>query len=124
MTEIQDNKDLDHFMPAPSEKRIDDKAAVLESEVQSLKAGFGRERYIHIFISTIMFTFLVGALLESSGLTFTLVVSAVIFLLGLGKYYDFPWIVYPLEKWHGMLFECCHRRLMKGPLKTEEEQEF
>ena len=49
-TETPLEDDLDAFKPAPPQHRIDDKAAVLEKEVQSLKSGFNRERFLYFFV--------------------------------------------------------------------------
>ena len=107
---IPDSNDLDRFRPAPPSKKIDDKAAALEAEIAGLKTGFNRERFIYIFISSVLALMAIGPNL-SGALLSILLVSIVVFLLGMGKYLDFPWIVLPLERWHDMLFNAADKRL-------------
>lgn len=102
--------DLDVFRPAPPSKRIDDKAATLESEVIGLKTAFARERFIYIFVCSLLSVMALGPHL-SGALLAILIVGLVIFLLGMGKYLDFPWIVLPLERWHDMIFNAANKRL-------------
>lgn len=102
--------DLDHFLPAPSSKRLDDKAAALEAEISGLKTSFARERFIYIFISSLLGIMALGPNLTGPLLA-VLVVGIVIFLLGMGKYLDFPWIVLPLERWHDMIFNAANKKL-------------
>lgn len=104
------DNDLDHFLPAPSSKRLDDKAATLEAEITGLKTSFARERFIYIFICSLLAIMSPGPHL-SIGLLSVLIVGVVIFLLGMGKYLDFPWIVLPLERWHDMIFNAANKRL-------------
>lgn len=104
------DNDLDHFLPAPSSKRLDDKAATLEAEITGLKTSFSRERFIYIFICSLLAIMALGPHL-SGVLLSVMIVAIVIFLLGMGKYLDFPWIVLPLERWHDMIFNAANRRL-------------
>ena len=106
----ESGNDLDHFRPSASSKRLDDKAATLEAEISGLKTSFARERFIHIFISTLLFIMALGPNLSVTLLS-VLIVGAVVFLLGMGKYLDFPWIVLPLERWHDMVFNAANKRL-------------
>jgi hypothetical protein len=119
---LSESSDLDVFRPAPPSKRIDDKAAALEAEITGLKTGFNRERFIYIFISSLLAIMAFGPHL-SGALLSILVVGIVIFLLGMGKYLDFPWIVLPLERWHDMLFNAANKRLNGGgPVGIEPPQ--
>lgn len=97
-TETPPEDDLEAFKPAPLQHRIDDKAAVLEKEVQSLKVGFKRERFLYYFIIQGLVLGLIGPYVP--GYVFTaMIVIALLFSIGLAKYLDFPWIVLHLEKW-------------------------
>lgn len=110
--------DLDHFAPATTSKRIDDKAATLEAELTGLKQSFARERFIYIFITSLLFIMALGQSLTGA-LLGILVAFVLVFLIAMGKYLDFPWIVLPLERWHDMLFNATERRL-NGPQITVE----
>jgi hypothetical protein len=117
-----ESSDLDVFRPAPPSKRIDDKAATLEAEVTGLKTAFNRERFIYIFVSCLLAVMALGPHLSGILLSI-LVVAIVIFLLGMGKYLDFPWIVLPLERWHDMIFNAADRRLNgNAPVGIEPPQ--
>ena len=119
---VTDSSDLDVFRPAPPSKRIDDKAATLEAEVTGLKTSFNRERFIYIFISSLLAVMAIGPHL-SGALLSILVVGIIIFLLGMGKYLDFPWIVLPLERWHDMIFNAAEKKLNgKNPVGIEPPQ--
>lgn len=115
-----DSRDLDVFEPAPPEKRIDDKAATLESEILGLKTSFARERFIYIFIISLLSVVCLGQTLSTS-IFCVLVVGVVIFLLGMGKYLDFPWIVLPLERWHNLIYRACEKRLISKPEEDDVE---
>lgn len=59
----------------------------------------------------------------SGALLSILVVGIIIFLLGMGKYLDFPWIVLPLERWHDMIFNAAEKKLNgKNPVGIEPPQ--
>ena len=111
--EEENPTDLEGFLPAPPSKRIDDKAATLEAEIAGIKTSFNRERFIYIFVCALLLTLAVGPHLSGAMLSI-LVIGVVIFLLGMGKYLDFPWIVLPLERWHDMMFNAADKRLNGG----------
>ncbi|HMQ39727.1 MAG TPA: hypothetical protein PKC09_00515, partial [Paracoccus sp. (in: a-proteobacteria)] len=100
---------------------IDDKAAVLEKEVQSLKVGFKRERFLYYFIIQGLVLGLIGPYVP--GYVFTaMIVIALLFSIGLAKYLDFPWIVLHLEKWEQLLYEAAQKRLLgKQPEEPQNE---
>jgi hypothetical protein len=112
---VSNSSDLDGFRPAPPAKRIDDKAAALEAEISGLKTAFNRERFIFTFVACLFAVMALGPHLTGALLSI-LLVGIVIFLLGMGKYWDFPWIVLPLERWHDMLFNAADKRLNGGGL--------
>jgi uncharacterized membrane protein YhaH (DUF805 family) len=112
--QTRNTSDLDVFRPAPPSKRIDDKAATLEAEVTGLKTAFNRERFIYIFVSSLLTIMAIGPYL-SGALLSILVVGVVIFVLGMGKYLDFPWIVLPLERWHDVLLKSADKWLNGQP---------
>ena len=113
--------DLEAFKPAPPEHRIDDTAAVLEKEVQSLKVGFKRERFLYYFIIQGLVLGLVGSYVP--GFVFTvLIVFSLLSSIGLAKYLDFPWIVLHLEKWEHLCYEAAQKRLLgKKPEEPQNE---
>lgn len=119
--ETPPENDLEAFKPAPPQHRIDDKAAVLEKEIQSLKVGFKRERFLYIFVIQGLVLGLVGPHLP--GFVFSvLIVIALLFSIGLAKYLDFPWIVLHLEKWEHLLYETAQKRLLgKKPEEPQNE---
>lgn len=120
-TETPLEDDLAAFKPAPPQHRIDDKAAVLEKEVQSLKSGFNRERFLYFFVIECLTLALVALSLPGKVFYF-LIVAALLFSIGLAKHLDFPWIGMHLEKWHDLFYEAAQRWLLgKKPKEIETE---
>lgn len=118
--EVDPDGDLESFKPSPPAHRIDDKAATLENELQDLKLRFNRERFMYVFIMTVLFVCLVGPHLPSALLAF-LITASLIFTISVGKYLDFPWAVVPLERWHDLWYRYCEKKMLgkdDGP-KTE-----
>ena len=114
------NSDLDRFRPAPTSKRLDDKAATLEAELSGLKQSFARERYIYLFVMSVLFVTTLGPNMSGTMLLF-LIAAVLIFLIAMGKYLDFPWVVIPLERWHDLLFNAAERRLNRQVIEIEPE---
>lgn len=110
--------DLDRFMPAPTSKRLDDKAATLEAELSGVKQAFARERFIYLFVMSVLFVTTLGPNLSTAMLVF-LIASVLIFLIAMGKYLDFPWVVIPLERWHDLILNAAERRLNGPPIEVE-----
>ena len=48
---LDNGNDLEGFKPSPPAHKIDDKAAMLEDELQDIKLRFNRERFIYIYIA-------------------------------------------------------------------------
>ena len=120
-TATQPESDLEAFKPAPPQHRIDDKAAVLEKEVQDLKVGFKRERFLYYFIIQGLVLGLVGAHIPSSVFA-VLVVIALLFSIGLAKFLDFPWIVLHLEKWERLAYSAAEKQFIgKNPQEPQNE---
>ena len=116
----EDEGDLDGFEPSPPSHRIDDKAATLEDELQDLKLRFNRERFMYVFIMVVLFVCLVGPNLTNGVLGF-LITAALIFTISVGKYFDFPWAVVPLERWHDLWYRYCERKMLgKGEERPNE----
>ncbi|WP_417794791.1 hypothetical protein [Terasakiella pusilla] len=120
-TETPPKDDLESFKPAPPQHRIDDKAAVLEKEVQSLKVGFKRERFLYYFIIQGLVLGLVGPHIPGSVFS-VLIVIALLFSIGLAKYLDFPWIVIHLERWEQLLYEATQKRLLGKQLEEAQNE--
>lgn len=114
------NKDLDRFLPSPTSKRLDDKAATLEAELSGLKQSFARERYIYLFVMSVLFVTTLGPNMSGAMLIF-LIAAVLIFLIAMGKYLDFPWIVIPLERWHDLIFNAAERRLNRQAIEVEPD---
>ena len=54
------------------------------------------------------------------GLSTWLIVAVMLFLLGLAKFLDFPWVVPYLEKWLELAYDAVHRKMLKEtPVKVE-----
>lgn len=120
-TETPAKSDLESFKPAPPQHRIDDKAAVLEKEVQSLKSGFNQERFLYIFVIQGLFLALVAPALSGKVFYF-LIVFALLFSIGLSKHLDFPWIGMHLEKWHDLFYSAA-KNLLSGKKSKVQESE-
>ena len=120
-TETPPKNDLDAFQPGPPQHRIDDKAAVLEKEVQSLKSGFNRERFLYFFVIQCLMLSLAGLALPGKVFYF-LIVAALLFSIGLAKHLDFPWIGMHLEKWHDLFYKAAEKWMLgKKPKEIETE---
>lgn len=119
--------DLEAFPPAPPNRRIDDKAAVLEQDIQSLKANFNRERFAYYFVMLLLFNIFVASIAPQSAM-YVSVVGSLLMLIGLGKWLDFPWISPHLERWHELFYRVCERWLIKNkppevePLPVENHE--
>lgn len=118
--ETDTDGDLEGFTPSPPAHRIDDKAATLEDELQDLKLRFSRERFMYVFIMTVLFVCLVGPNL-SNGLLAFLITASLIFTISVGKYLDFPWAVVPLERWHDLWYRYCERKMLGKEDSIETE---
>jgi antibiotic biosynthesis monooxygenase (ABM) superfamily enzyme len=73
-------------------------------------AYFKKERFVYIYIITILFNLLIGSLVgqSNSPLFGFSVVSSLILLVSLAKWLEFPWVVTELERWlnrMGRLFD-------------------
>lgn len=113
--------DLDAFRPAPQQHRLDDKAAVLEKEVQSLKSAFNRERFLYLFALQCFFVLLIAPNVSGEAFYF-LVVAVILLSIGLARHLDFPWIGMHLEKWHDLLYEAAQKYILrKKPKEVETE---
>ena len=113
--------DLDGFEPGPPRHRLDDKAAVLEKEVQSLKSGFNRERFLYYFVIQCLFLALIGIYAPPKVFGF-MIVASLLFSIGLSKFLDFPWIGEHLERWHDACFDACNTHIFRNKpkeIKTE-----
>lgn len=110
-TKIETPEDLDGFKPSPPASRIDDKAATLENDIQDLKVKFNRERFMYVFIMSVLFVCLIGPHL-TNGLLGFLITASLIFTISVGKYLDFPWAVVPLERWHDLWYRYCEKKLI------------
>jgi hypothetical protein len=117
----KNHSDLDQFAPAPAPYRLDDKAAQLEEDIQSLKAGFRKERFVYVFIINTLFLLLVGSL-ASNLVTGMAVTASLIFLIGMGNYLEFPWMINHLERWHNLWYKWCEKRI-SGTEHKEEDTE-
>lgn len=120
--ETPSKDDLAGFKRSAPQHRLDDKAAVLEKEVQSLKSGFNRERFLYFFVIECLILVLIEPSIESGRVFGLLVVAALLFSIGLGKHLDFPWIGVYLEKWHDLFYETAERALRKKPGKLLETE--
>ena len=111
LSNVENEGDLDAFAPSPPAIRLDDKAATLENDIQDLKVRFNRERYIYIFISTVLATALIGPNLSGWILAFFLVCTS-IFLISIGEYLDFPWAVILMKRWMDLAIRAFEKRLI------------
>lgn len=111
--------DLDKFIPSPPQHRVDDKAAALEADLAERKASFSRERFVYIFCLVVLFDILIGQHVPGYVFSFTIVAS-VLFLIGIGKWLDFPFIHDRLDRWERLLFDAAKAKITgKKPLDTE-----
>lgn len=114
----QQGSDLDAFQPSPPARKIDDKAATLESELIGLKAEFRRERFVYFFIMATLFCLLMGAT-TNGWLFFFSVVASTVLLIALAHWLDFPWVVTNLQRWN----DAMHLYFLKRTNGKPEEVE-
>ena len=100
--------DLDNFNPSPPQNRLDDKAATLEAELADRKAHFNKERFCYFFAITTLFNMLIASKFDGAVVGIS-VVSGLLFLIGIGKWLDFPFIHERLDSWERLCRECCWR---------------
>lgn len=83
--------------PTPTTE-VDDKAAALESVIESLKSELRKERFVFIFVIITLFD---GLILQtgSIALFWYFAVSSLILLIGLARWLEFPWVIVNLEGW-------------------------
>jgi hypothetical protein len=104
----ESGNDLEAFEPGPSNRRLDDKAAILEQENARLKSSFNRERYIYAFSIGILFNIIIASFGNHAMIGISLVGSILLFL-GLASFLDFPWITPHLNRWHDLAYKVCER---------------
>lgn len=119
--------DLDAFQPSSGEKRLDDKAAQLEKEIAFIKVEARRIHFVLSFISSLFFLLFVASVASNAAI-FVATAGVLIFLIGLGKWLEFPWIVLHLESWHDALLqkfksEKGNPRLNEEPLPEKIQDE-
>jgi hypothetical protein len=110
-SKTENGGDLDSFAPSPPAVRLDDKAATLENDILDLKVRFNRERFVYIFIATVLAASLIGPTLSGWILAFFLL-SVFIFLISIGEYLDFPWAVVPMKRWMDLAYRACEKRAL------------
>jgi hypothetical protein len=113
-------RDLDNFKPSPPALRLDDKAAALEAELAGRVAQFNKERFCYWFAIVSLFNILVANNLSNTAI-FISVASSLIFVIGIGKWLDFPFIHDRLDRWERLAFEACKRWIHKGNLPSSNE---
>jgi len=116
-----ENRDLQAFEPSPPEHRLDDKAASLEDDVQSLKAEFKRERFVYIFSVIVLFLLFVGSVGNESVFVLA-IIAALILLIGLANWLQFPWVVVNLQRWHDLCFLWMQKKV-RGETAEDEDTE-
>ncbi|OHV26947.1 hypothetical protein EOS93_06055 [Rhizobium sp. RMa-01] len=120
--------DLEAFRPAPPARRIDDKAASLEQDIQGLKANFNRERFAYYFVMVLLFNILIASIGNNPAI-YICIIGSLLIMIGLAKWLDFPWVSAHLERWHDLFYQACERWLLKSkqpevePLPIEEKSE-
>jgi hypothetical protein len=112
--EVGSRSDIEILNPPNPPSRIDDKAAVLEESVQHLRAEFRRERFVYIFVITVLVDSLMLAQAPVSAAWFVVVASLVL-LIGLAKWLEFPWVVTALEGWHARFVSFWHSKTNTKP---------
>ena len=111
--------DLDVFVGAPSTKKLDDKAAILETELASLKSRQAKERSIFVFIISVLVCILIGQ--SSSGGVFTFaVIACVILNIVFSRTLGAPMLADYLEPWNSRLQKLFDEKFLG---KSEEEFE-
>lgn len=111
--------DLEAFEPAPPNRRLDDKAAILEQENSRLKSSFNRERYIYAFSIGILFNIIIASFGNNATIGISIVGSLLLFL-GLASFLDFPWITPHLNRWHDLAFRVCEKWFMGKKVEETE----
>lgn len=111
LPETEDAGDLEGFARSPPAHRIDDKAATLEDELQDLKLRHGRDRFLYVFIITVLLVCLVGPNLPTALLGY-IIVASLIFTISMANYLDFPWAILPLERWLDLIYKVAEKRFL------------
>lgn len=102
--------DLEKFTPSPPSQRLDDKAATLEAELSARVAQFNKERFCYIFVVISLFNILAANHFSKASIIISLILS-LLFLIGAGKWLDFPFIHERLDKWERLIYDACRGRL-------------
>lgn len=111
--------DLDNFKGAPPEKKLDDKAAILEAELIEVKSGRASERTLFLFVISVLVCAFVGVN-AGSAVFFFLVVSCVILNIVASKSFGAPLLSNYLEPWNIRLQKAFDKHVLKI---TEDEYE-
>ena len=124
VAKVQQKTDLDNIVPSPPHVRLDDKAATLEQQLVSLKASFNRERVVYCYVINFFILLYLFETAQRSTVFFA-VVASLIGQIALGKWLDFPWMSYHLEKWHDLFFRGCRRWVLgKHEEGTDDTEPF
>jgi len=96
--------DLEKFTAGPPSHRLDDKAAELEEEIQTLKVECKRIYFVLTFIATVFFMLFVASVATTAAISIAIVFS-LIFLVGTANWLDFPWVTKNLQQWLNLLLK-------------------
>lgn len=114
-----ENGDLEAFDPGPPGRKLDDKAAQLEGEIQSVKRDARRVYFVLSFVATAFFLLFVASVGNSAVIAIAIAASLVL-MIGIAKWLEFPWVVVNLERWHDMFFKACEGKLTGKKAQTTE----
>jgi hypothetical protein len=101
--------------PNSPERKLDDKAAALETELVECKARFNKERFVYIYAIIVLVDALIGYSAPPQVFTL-LIVASLIISIGLEKWLEFPWVVENLGRWLSIL-----EKRISGAKKDEME---
>lgn len=113
------NTDLDAFQPSPPNRKLDDKAAKLELEIQALRSQFNKERVTYHFVIVLLFNLFVVVTVKENTPIYLSLIGTVILLYGTARWLDHPWLGDTLSRWHDLIFDVCKQRLLKKDEKVE-----
>lgn len=113
--------DLDGFSASPPEKRLDDKAAVLERDLVAVRSRQASERTLFIFALSAMFCVIVGLTDVEPYVFWVTCGAAIVFNIVVSRSLGAPLLASLLEPWN-IRFQKAFDRHVLGKKEDEYEE--